>query len=317
MLGVLTLGQLFVVAFAAGTLSIFFTVSDAALFVALVPSDRYVEGNSLIYQSRALSFVGGPSLGGLLVQALSAPFALAADAVSFLGSAFFLSRIRPAEPPGDVTAQRGALIAGGRFIRRSAVMRSSLACVAMINFFDFVFAALFVLYATQSLHVRPGLLGLVLGTGAIGGVIGALVTRRLAALFGVGRAYLIGCIVYPLPLLLVPLAGGPHLVILGMLCAAEFVSGFGVMMLDISIAAIFAAVIPDQLRSRVAGAFQAVNYGTRPVGSLVGGALGTLIGLRPTLWIAAVGGALGFLWLIPSPVPSFRMPDVATAGSDG
>jgi predicted MFS family arabinose efflux permease len=89
------------------------------------------------------------------------------------------------------------------------------------------------------------------------------------------------------------------------------------MMLDISIAAIFAAVIPDQLRSRVAGAFQAVNYGTRPVGSLVGGALGTLIGLRPTLWIAAVGGALGFLWLIPSPVPSFRMPDVATAGSDG
>ena len=100
-LGVLSLAQLFAVAFAAGTLSIFFTVSDAGLFVALVPSTRYVEGNSLIYQSRAMAAVAGPSVGGLLVEALSAPFALAADALSFLGSAFFLGRIRPAEPAPD------------------------------------------------------------------------------------------------------------------------------------------------------------------------------------------------------------------------
>src|SRR6202161_1051470 len=100
-LGVLSLAQVFAVAFAAGTLSVFFTVSDAGLFVSLVPSDEYVAGNSLIYQSRALAAVGGPSVGGLLVQALSAPFALAADALSFLGSAFFLSRIRPGESPPD------------------------------------------------------------------------------------------------------------------------------------------------------------------------------------------------------------------------
>ena len=63
-----------------------------------------MEGNSLIYQSRALAAVAGPSVGGLLVQALSAPFALAADALSFLGSAFFLGRIRPAEPAPTRTA---------------------------------------------------------------------------------------------------------------------------------------------------------------------------------------------------------------------
>jgi predicted MFS family arabinose efflux permease len=80
------------------------------------------------------------------------------------------------------------------------------------------------------------------------------------------------------------------------------------MVLDISIGAIFAAVIPDQIRSRVSGAFQAVNYGTRPLGALAGGALGTLIGQRPTLWIAAVGGALAFVWLLPSPLPGFRLP---------
>ena len=108
-LGVLSLAQVFAVAFAAGTLSIFFTVSDSGLFVSVVPSDQYVAGNSLIYQSRALAAVGGPSAGGLLVQALSAPFALAADALSFLGSAFFLSRDPPGRArPGPGRAPGGA-----------------------------------------------------------------------------------------------------------------------------------------------------------------------------------------------------------------
>jgi MFS family permease len=80
------------------------------------------------------------------------------------------------------------------------------------------------------------------------------------------------------------------------------------MVLDISVGSIFAAVIPNELRSRVSGAFQAVNYGARPVGALLGGALGTLIGLRPALWVAAAGGVIGFLVLLPSPLPAFRMP---------
>ena len=310
-LGVLSLAQLFAVAFAAGTLSIFFTVSDAGLFVALVPSTQYVEGNSLIYQSRAMAAVAGPSVGGLLVEALSAPFALAADALSFLGSAFFLGRIRPAEPAPDTGHRRGALSAGARFIWSSPILRPSLACVCVINFFSFMFMALFVLYATRALHVRPGLLGLVLGAGAVGGVLGSVLTRRIAARTGVGRAYLIGCIVYPAPVLLVPLAAGPRLLILGMLFAAEFVAGFGVMILDISIGTIMAAVVPDPLRSRVTGAFMAMNYGTRPVGSLAGGAAGALLGLHPAIWIAAAGGTLGFLFLLPSPMPRFRLDGAA------
>jgi MFS family permease len=95
------------------------------------------------------------------------------------------------------------------------------------------------------------------------------------------------------PVVLVPLAGGPKALILAMLFTADFVSGFGAMVLDISVGSIFGAVIPDDVRSRVSGAFQAVNYGTRPVGALLGGALGTLIGLRPALWVAAVGGIVG------------------------
>jgi MFS family permease len=309
-LGVLTLGQLFAVAFCAGTMSVLFNVSNATLFVTLVPEDRYVEGNSLVYSSRALSFVGGPSLGGLLVDLLSAPLTIGMDALSFLGSAFFLSRIRPAEPPPD-DGGRGSVTAGARYIRGSPLIRASLLTVATINFFNFMFFALFVLYATQTLHVRAGLLGLVLGAGAVGSVLGSAATRRLAAAIGVGWACLIGCVLFTAPLLLVPLARGPMPLVLSLLFLAEFGSGFGVMMLDISSGSIFAAVIPNELRSRVTGAFQAVNYGTRPVGGLVGGVLGASIGLRPTLWIATAGGVAGFLWLLPSPLPRFRMPATA------
>ena len=94
LLGVLTLAQLLIVTFLAGTLSVLFNVSDATLFQSLLRSDEYVEGNSLIHGSRALSYVAGPSIGGLLVQVLSAPMAILADALSFIGSAFFLVRTK-------------------------------------------------------------------------------------------------------------------------------------------------------------------------------------------------------------------------------
>jgi MFS family permease len=305
--GVLTLWQLYGVAFGVGTLSVLFVVSDPSLFVSLVPEDKYVSGQSLVYGSRAISFVGGPSVGGILVQLLSAPGAVIADAASYLGSAFFLTRIRPVEPP-KAEAGKGTLMAGARYIRSSPIVRSSLLAVSVINFFDFVFLALFVLYATKSLHIVPGVLGLILGAGAIGGVLGATVTGKLAERIGVGRAYTIGCLLFTAPLALVPAAAGPRPVILAMLFAAEFIGGFGVMALDISVGAIFAAVIPNEMRSRVTGAFQAVNYGTRPLGALLGGLLGTLIGTRPTLWIAAAGATFGFVLLLPTPLPKFRMP---------
>jgi MFS family permease len=302
-LHVLTLGQLYLVTFAAGTLSILFNVSDATMFVSIVEPERYVDGQALIYGSRALSFMGGPSIGGLLVQVFTAPFAVIADALSFLGSAFFLSRIRPPEPPAD--PGKGAVTAGVRFIVTSPVVRAALIGVATINFFNLMFSALFMLYAVRTLHVRPGVLGLVLGAGAVGGVLGSLVTKRVAARAGVGRAYVAGGLAFTAPLLLVPLARPP--LTLETLITAEFLSGFGVMMLDISIGAIFAAMIPDALRSRVTGAFQAVNYGTRPLGALLGGLLGATLGVRPALWVATAGGVIGALLMIPSPLPGYRM----------
>jgi MFS family permease len=310
-LGVLTLGQLLAVVFAAGTLSILFNVANQTLFVSIVAPAQYVDGQSLIYGSRAMSFVLGPSLGGLLTQLLTAPFGLVADAVSFLGSAFFLRRIDPAEPPAD--DGQGGVTEGLRFIARSPVVRASLIGVAVVNFFNLMFFALVMLYAVRVLHVSAGLLGLVLGCGAFGGVLGAAVTKAIAARIGVGLAYVAGAFAFTAPLALVPLAPPPpghgtSLAVVAMLFGAEFLSGFGVMVLDISIGSIFASVIPDTVRSRVSGAFAAINYGTRPLGALLGGVLGATAGLRPALWVAVIGGVVGAALLVPSPLPRFRLP---------
>jgi predicted MFS family arabinose efflux permease len=309
--GALTLEQLYVVGFLEGTLSVLFFVSYSSLFVALVPRERYVEANSLLHGSRALSYVSGPSLGGVLVQVLSAPAAIVADAVSFVVSAFSLSRISPSEPPPE-TAERGHLVAGWRYIRSSPVIFASLLATATINFFNFVFFALFILYATRSLHVQPGLLGAVLGAASVGGVLGSVVTGRIGRRIGIGPAFVLGCLVFPAPLVLVPLAGGPRGVVLGCLFLAEFFAGFGVMILDITGGSIKAAIVPDRLRARVSGAYMLVNYGVRPLGAFTGGLLGSEIGLRPTLWIATVGAIAGVLWLLPSPVMRLReLPETA------
>ena len=300
-LGALTMAQLYVTAFLIGTLSVFFNVSYRTLFVSIVPRERYVEGNSILNSSRALSFVGGPSLAGFLMEVFSPFFALIADAASFLASALSLGSIAPAEPPVEHSAA-GHLTAGARCILRSAIIRASLAATTTINFFNFVFQALFILYCTRALHVRPGTLGLVLGAGALGAVVGSAVTGRLVRRLGIGPAFVLGCVLFPLPLVLVPLAAGPDALVIGFLFAAEFGSGLGVMILDISAGSISAALVPDHLRARVAGAHMVVNYGIRPLGSLVGGVLGSAIGLRPTLWIATVGAIAGFLWLLPSPL---------------
>jgi MFS family permease len=305
-LGALTLMHLYVASFLIGTLSVLFYVSYSTLFVSLVPRERYLEASSLLNGSRAFSYVAGPSVGGVLVQVLSAPGALVADAFSFVVSALTMHSISPEEPPTE-KAGRGHVKAGMRYIWGSPIVRAKLLSTATINFFNFVFWALFILYATRTLDVGPGLLGLILGAASIGGVIGSLVTGRLSRRFGVGPVFVVGTVLFPLPLVLVPLAEGqPRWVVLACLFGAEFGSGFGVMLLDISANAITTALVPDRLRARVSGAYMVVNYGVRPIGALAGGALGTWIGLRPTLWIATVGALAGVLWLLPSPIPHLR-----------
>ncbi|MBM0238769.1 MFS transporter [Micromonospora sp. ATA32] len=301
----LALEQLYLVAFGIGTLAVLFEVSRQPLFVSLVDRPDYVEANTLLNGSRAMSAVAGPSVGGILVQLLTAPVALLADAFSYLVSAYFLGRMRPTEPPPARGAGLG-LGEGVRFLARHRTLRAILLGTTTVNLFNFMFAALFVLYATQELGVAPGVLGAVIGGAAVGGLLGAALTGRLARRFGIGPTLVASFVAFPAPLLLVPLAGGPRPLVLGMLFAAEFLCAVGVMMLDITAGSVQTALTPASLLARVGGVRRTVNYGIRPIGALLGGALGTTLGVRPALWIATAGALVGVLWVLFSPVRTLR-----------
>ena len=207
-LGVLSMTQMYVVAFLVGSLTVLFWVSYNALFVVLVPREQFITGSSLLNGSRAVSFMAGPAIGGLLVQALTAPLAVGVDALSFVASALFMRGIDSPEPEPDPDAGSGGVMAGLRFIARDPIMCASLGATATINLFNFMFFALWILFATKTLHVSAGALGLVIGAGAVGSVIGSVVTGAVQRRVGVGPTFAIGCVLFPAPLMLVPAAGG-------------------------------------------------------------------------------------------------------------
>ena len=316
LLGTLQMPQLYVVGFLSGSLSVIFDLSWNTLFVAVTERPRYVEAMALLNGSRSLASVGGPTIGGLLVQVVGAPIAMFADALSFLGSVAFLRRIRSPEPPiePEQGSTRQQLMAGLSFVLRDPIMRPTLLSVATINLFTFAGSALFILYATTILGVSPGILGLALGAGGIGAVIGAIVATRIGRRVGLGPAYALGCIIFPVSLLLIPLAGpdmSPAL-IFALLFGSEFGAGFGVMILDINVGAIIYARTPDRIRGRAGGAFRFINYGVRPIGALLGGVLGGVLGVREAILVTVIAAICGVLFLVGSPVLRLRdLPEVS------
>jgi MFS family permease len=305
--GVLHLWYLCVLSFAIGTLTVFYEVADGSLFASVVRRPDYIAANSLTNGARAMSFVAGPSVGGVLVQVLTAPFALVADVLSFVGSALLLTRIAPPENAGSRSEGGGLGIGSGlAFIFRSAVLRQLLLGATAINLFNYVFHALLILYVTTVLGISPGMLGALIGIASIGGLVGAAVTGPLTRRFGIGPVVVLGYLAFPLPLVLIPLADGPQPVVIGMLLAAEFLSSLGVMILDIGVGSLQTAATPVSRLSLVKGAQRTVNYGVRPIGALLGGLLGGLIGVHATLWIGAVGAVAGVLFILFSPVPRMR-----------
>ncbi|MGA5195960.1 MFS transporter [Streptomyces exfoliatus] len=305
MLDALTLTQLYVVAFGIGALTVLFEVCNTTLFVALVPTERYVQANALVNGSRSTAWLAGPGVGGVLVQFLTAPFALVADALTYLVSAGYLARIKPVEPPPALVA-KGHFTEGLRWLVREPSMRALFAASGTVQFFNYMFHTLFVLYVTTELGISAGLLGLILGAGAVGGLLGAVLSGAVVRRIGIGGSLVTGFLGFTLPLLLVPLADGPLPLVVFVMFVAEFLSCVGVMIVDIAAGSFQMALIPDAVRARVMGAFRTLNHGFRPIGALVGGLLGTTIGLRPTLWIATAGAVLAVLWVLPSPLARMR-----------
>ncbi len=311
-LGGLTIWQLFVVTFAVGALSCCFDLASVSFVVALVHRAQYVEAQGRMMTTRSLSYIAGPSVAGFLIQVFGAPVALLADAASFIYSGWALGGTRVQEPEVErpETRSLARLAEGFRHLFGDALLRGSLFCTSTINFFNFFLAAIFVLFATRELGLSAATIGIVLGVAAVGALVGAVIAPRVGRRIGIGRAVIVGAILFPLPMVLFPLAYGSHAVVIAMLLAGEFLASIGVMIFDVNQNAVLALATPESLRTRVFGAYRFVNYGTRPVGALLGGILGGAIGLRETLWISVIGSSLGVLFLLFSPMPGIREEDL-------
>jgi Na+/melibiose symporter-like transporter len=307
-LDLLTLGQLYAIAILAGTAHVVFNTAYASFFVRLVSQEQFLEANSKLSATRSISFMAGPAAGGLLIQWLTAPVAIVIDAASFVFSAVQVSRLRTpvVEPdPASESLLRRAR-AGMGYVLRHPYLRSSLGCATTVNFFNLIGSALLVLYASRNLELSAATIGLAFGIGASGALIGALAAAPLTRLIGAGRLIAIGAVVFPAAIALAAFASGPVWLRATALAAAEFIGGFAVMCFDVPLNALQTAVIHDQMRSRVSGAFSSINYGVRPLGAVVGGLLGTWLGVRETLLISSVGGLLAVLWLVRSPIIRVR-----------
>ncbi|GAB2640010.1 MFS transporter [Kribbella swartbergensis] len=303
-LDALTLGQLYVIAVLAGTAHVLFNTAYASFFVTLIGRDHFLEANSKLSATRSISFMGGPAVGGLLIQWLTAPVAIFVDALSFVVSAVQLSRVRT-QPSRNDEADEPLLHrarAGMRYVLRHPYLRRSLGCATTVNFFNLISMALLVLFASRNLGLSAGTIGLAFGIGASGGLLGALAASPLSRIFGAGRLIAVSSVVFPGSVTIAALADGPTWARAAALAAAEFIGAFAVMCFDVPLNSMQAALIHDHMRSRVAGAFSSINYGIRPLGAVAGGFLGTWIGVRETLLVSAAGGFLAVLWLIRSPI---------------
>jgi MFS family permease len=304
---VLSLGQLFAVAFAAGCLTLAFNVAWGSYLNVLVPREQLIDGNSKLMGSYATAQIAGPSIAGVLVQAITAPFAILVDAASFLVSAFALRSIRSPEPERRLERGRSLrhdLGSGLRYVRDDPLQRAIAGSAATLNFFGAAILAVIVLYAVRELHLSSGLIGLAFAAGAVGALLGTQLAPRLSRRFGAGRTILLATIGFPPALAIVPLAspGQPAWLAVTILAVAEAVGGVAVMLFDVNTAALRQALTPEHLYGRTAGAMSFLTQSAKPLGSLFGGVVATAVGLHPTLWICAAGGLLVIPWTVFSPV---------------
>jgi MFS family permease len=309
-LATLTLAHLFVVAFVTGVLTVFFDVAYQSYLPELVTRDELVSGNAKLAASESTAHVVGPGLGGGLIGWVGASTAVVADAVSYAVSTVCLLVIRaPLEDPAaNVATTKQSLVAdireGLRFVWHENRIRAVAFCTATSNLFSGVTNAVVLLFMTRQLGFSGGKIGVIFAVGGLGAVVGSVIAPRMARQLGVGKAIL-GAIVFgQLGPVLFAIADGslaPAVIALG-----AAVMGAGSVAYNINQVSVRQALCPRRLQGRMNASVRFVVWGTLPIGGFLGGALGSVIGIRSTLWVGAIGGLLSFVWLLSSPIPSMR-----------
>lgn len=307
--GVLRLDLLFVVIALAGTLSIFFDTAYRAYLPALVSRAQLVEGNSKLALSDSMAEVLGPGVAGVLVQALTAPIAVLFDALSFLVSALSLGLIRAPEPPPPPIAERRPVLheiaEGVRALAGHPLLRALALSAATLSFFGNFFAGLYGLYSIRVLGMGPALLGLTVAVGGVGSLLGSVIAERAVQRFGLGRMFVLMLLLMGLTALFIPLAGGPLWQATLFMSVAQFGDSARTIYF-IGEESLRQSVTPHQLLGRVNAGTQLLVAGVGPAGAILGGLLADSIGIRETLFIAALGPFVACLWVLFSPLRSLR-----------
>jgi MFS family permease len=306
-IGALTIGQLYVVALLTGVSTVFFDVAYQSYLPELVDRSALVDGNAKLQASESVSQIAGPSVGGLLIQAITAPYAVLVDAASFLWSAAWVSAIkaRPAKPQRKPDRHLGREIKEGlSFVIGNPMLRAIAMCTGSSNLFNAVYFAVFYVLLARDLDVSPGLIGLIMSTSAIGGLVGSLLAARIAARLGQGPTIWISILVAAPTSFVAPFIHRDWTLLL--LAVAQILFWGTVVVYNITQVSFRQGLCPPELLGRMNATMRFLVWGTMPLGGLLGGVLGSTIGVRPTLLVAAIGSVLPVLPVFFSPLRRLR-----------
>jgi MFS family permease len=303
--GGLTLGQLYIAGFLTGLMTVFFDVAYQSYLPSLVEREQIPEGNSKLELTRSAAQLAGPGVAGVLIAGATAPQAILFDAISFVGSAAFLSRIKsteaePAQAHSEGSHIRTEIAEGLGYVFRHPLMRPMMLYVATSNFFTSTIFSILLVYAVRVLHLSAATVGLTFSLANIGVLAGALAATRIAKLLGIGWTLITVAVIGGVAMILMPLASGP--VAIPFLVIAQLVFGFCAVAANINAISLLQAITPNRLLGRMNASRRFVVWGVIPLGSLTGGVLGTHFGLHQTLWIGAIGSSFAFVALLFSPV---------------
>jgi predicted MFS family arabinose efflux permease len=314
-LGWLSMGQLYAVAALTGAATTLFQIADKAYLPSLIGRSRLVEGNAKLEATDAIAEITGPGLGGLLIQAITAPVAIAFDALSFVISAVLLAAIRRVEvPAADDSGRDGPTLihdlhVGLRACVLHPLVRPVFLVEAVSALLNGVFATLYTMFALKTLGLSAATLGLVISVGGIGALFGALLAARFSTWLGMGRALIVCMTVSRLAGLLIPMARGPEWLAVSCLVGHQLVGDAMLIGYYVLAVSMRQTVLPPDTLGRANATFHVSVGLLLPIGALLAGSMASATDVRTALWISALGGLVNPVILQLSAIRSLkRMP---------
>ena len=313
---VLSVEILFAVGFVCGIQNVVGGAAYQVLLAQMAGRRRLVEVNAKIILGETSSALIGPGLAGLLIQWLTAPFAILVDAITFLLSALMLRRVRARNDvphPGPKASVGAAIREGLSLVWNNRTLLALAWLAGLWQFLHHMQIAVLILFATRELSLSAGAIGLTYMFGGLGCVLAAGLAQRLTARFGIGPIIVHGLILTALASQAFGLVSGPPWVAMLALGCAMLVFDFGAVLYAINYLALRQAITPDRLLGRMTATMRFLTVAAAPLGSLAGGALATVAGLRATLLtIGLLGLALALAAVLWSPLRRHhKLPAVA------